>query len=179
MSDTGGSAPQPLHAEFPPLLALWDETRGPRPLPLWRDFRPERMAWEIFGRLFLVEVIAPAMTEAAPPAFRYGLIGEELVDTFGRRATGRMIGSDLFSDEGEAAIAFHAEIVRRRRPCLGRGYAAWAGGRLRYEDLYLPFARQEGGDVSVIVGAMRFFGRRPEGQSASVNEVSWQEVDWF
>jgi hypothetical protein len=174
MSPAGGIVREPLHPEFPPLLALWDETRGLRPLPLWRDFRPERMHWEIFGRLFLVEV-----SEDTPPAFRYGLVGEQIVDTFGRRATGRLIGSDLFKDEGEAAIAFHAEIVRRRRPCLGQGYAAWAGGRLRYEDLYLPFARHEGGSVAVIVGAMRFFGRRPEGQSASVNEVSWQEVDWF
>lgn len=169
---SGGDVAAPLHADLRPLLALWEETRGRRPLPLWQDFRPERMPGEIFGRLFLVAVEAAA-------SFRYGLIGEELVDTFGRRATGRLIGNDLFSHEGGAAIAFHAEIVRRRRPCLGHGHAAWLGGRLRYEDLYLPFARREGGGVAVIVGAMRFFGRRPDGQSASVNEVSWQQVDWF
>jgi hypothetical protein len=172
----GGTAETP-HATFVPLLALWEETRGGRPLPLWRDFRPERMAWEIFGRLFLVDVVACG--EAGTLGFRYGLIGEEIVDTFGRRSTGRMIGHDLFTNEGEAAIAFHAEIVRRRRPCLGHGYAASAGGRLRYEDLYLPFARAPGGQVSVIVGAMRFFGRRVVGQQPSVNEVAWQQVDWF
>lgn len=174
MSTDDGVAVEPPHAEFVDLLALWDATRRTRALPLWRDFRPERMAPQIFGRVFVVDVVGDA-----PLAFRYGLIGEQIVETFGRRATGRLIGRDLFSDEGETAIAFHADIVRRRRPCLGHGHAAWVGGRVPYEDLYLPFAREDGGAVAVMVGAMRFLGKPPDGEQGSVNEVAWQRVRWF
>jgi hypothetical protein len=170
-------APAPLDPDFQPMLALWHETRGARALPVWRDFRPERMARDVFGRLFLVEVVAGAGAEG--PDFRYGLVGETLVDTFGRRVTGRLVGPDVFGAAGDAAVAFHREMVRRRRPCLSRGHAGWDDLRIRYEAVYLPFARAPGGDVSVFVSLMRFLARRPHGQSATLNAVFWQDASWL
>lgn len=172
-----GVAPRTLHPEFEPLLAQWQEMRDGTALPLWRDFRPERMSGEIFGRLFLVEVVAGAVADR--PDFRYGLIGETLVDTFGRRVTGRLIGPQVFGDAGDAAIAFHLDIIRRRRPCLGQGRAGWDHVSVRYEALYLPFVRVPDGEVAVIVALMRFLAERPVGQSATLNAVAWQDVAWL
>jgi len=116
-----GRLPQHLrtHPELDALLALWNELRGARPLPLRTDF-DLRTVKRWAHRLSIVTV-------APKGRFQFRLFGTELARIYGHDLTGRFLDELAPRDLWSVVILHCQEVVRARRPlfapiCIANGH---------------------------------------------------------
>lgn len=132
------------------LAAYWSAKRGGNPLPPRSAIDPLDMPRRLLPHLSLVERTGKGME------LRFRLIGTELVQRFGRDATGKT-STELF--DGEYRDYFeqiYASVIARAQPLYTDNTRRWAEeGMGRIRRLLLPMAAEAGSErVAFVLGAI-------------------------
>lgn len=137
----------------PLLRAVYDfyvARRGARAMPARADIDPVDMPRAALPYLVLLDVIDGGAR------FRWRLTGTEVVNRFGRDATGRY-GEEVLSGEYLVFLTSLVQhVCRCRLPVYSHSVFRWDEGRtMRTSRLYLPLGDDETG-VTQILGAHAF-----------------------
>ena len=130
------------------LYDYWNAKRGAR-------FAPERDDIDPVDFPYALSDVALAEVLSGPPlAFRYRLVGENLVRRDGYNMRGKLLTEMPEREYRERVRAAWTEVVERRRPRHTFFSAPLDGRPRRYESLVLPIAG-EADSVAYILGIQR------------------------
>jgi hypothetical protein len=130
------------------LYDYWDARRGARFAPRRQDIDPVDFPYAL-NDVALAEVIC-----GPPIAFRYRLVGENLVRRDGYNMRGKLLAEMPEPEYRERVRRAWTEVVENRRPRHTFFSAPLDGRTRRYESLILPIAG-EADDVAYILGVQR------------------------
>jgi hypothetical protein len=130
------------------LYDYWDAKRGARFAPRRQEIDPLDFPYAL-ADIALAEVL-----EGPPLAFRYRLVGENLVRRDGYNMRGRLLAELPEPEYRERVRVAWTQVVETRQPRHTFFSAALDGRPRRYESLVLPIAA-DGDDVAYILGIQR------------------------
>lgn len=118
-------------------------------MPQRRDIDPLDMPRSLLPHLALVEPVEGG------PVVRFRLIGTELVQRYGRDATGKT-SADIWQGPYRGHMEqLYAMVFADRRPLYAEGTQAWPEeGMSRVRRLLLPIAADGSGHVAFVLGAV-------------------------
>lgn len=138
------------------IYAYWNNVRGPRALPAWRDFDAQHLSF-IVSNMLLIEV------HDAPQRFRFRLHGPQLAWRIGYDMTGKLV-DEIPHPQNRAVLLERCRwLVANRRPYLGHGERVVAGREIPYEVVWLPLA-DDGHTIDFLLGALEYFEPTPTGR---------------
>ncbi len=144
------SLDQPSDPELTALYRLWLAKRGLRLMPSKSDFDPGEFKGLVGGVVLM---------EAGPPGGPYivRLVGEDIVDFFGRTTKGQPAGSLMRPEGYRAFMELLDSVVKKRAPVFRTGTAYWSGDKRhkRFEACFLPLSNDDKA-VDMILGAIKF-----------------------
>lgn len=144
------SLDEPRDPDLVALHRLWIAKRCLRLMPSKSDFDPAE-----FKRLLAGVVLM----EAGPPGGPYivRLVGENIVDFFGRTTKGLPAGSLMQPEGYRAFMRLLDSVVQRRAPIFRAGKAYWSRDKAhrRFEACFLPLSSDDRA-VDMILGAVKF-----------------------
>lgn len=141
---------EPQDPDLAALYRLWATKRGLRLMPSKADFDPAE---------FKTLLSAVVLMEAGPPGGPYivRLVGEGIVDFFGRTTKGQPAGSLMRPEGYRAFMLLLDSVVNSRAPVVRAGRTYWSADKphKRFEALFLPLSNDDT-VVNMILGAMKF-----------------------
>lgn len=142
------------------LAAYWSAKRGAYPLPPRSAIDPLDMPRRLLPHLSLTERTGEGSE------FRFRLVGTELVQRFGRDATGKT-SAELYPD-GDYRVyleGIYGIVFDKAQPLYVENVRVWAQeGHGRVRRLLLPMAAQAGDShVSFVLSAMTWSQAEPTG----------------
>lgn len=138
------------------LYAYWDNVRGARELPAWRDFDAHHLSF-IASNILLIEV------HYEPLTFHFRAHGLQLAWRIGYDMTGKLV-DELPHPQNRAVLLERCHnLVSSRRPYVGRGERNVAGRELPYEVVWLPLS-EDGQRVDLLLGGLEYLDSAAEGR---------------
>jgi PAS domain S-box-containing protein len=132
------------HPELDALLALWQEIRGDRPLPLRTDFDLDKV--RRWASNLSVTTVAPN------GRFQFRLFGRELTRVYGRDLTGSFLDDLTPKDLWSVIILHYHEVVGTREPVFAPISIANGHWYTEVSRLLLPLATEDD-TVGFVMGA--------------------------
>ena len=143
----------PPLAEAPllrPIVEYWEEKRQGRAAPLRKDIDPLELKGYL-AQVFLVDALAA-------DEFRFRLLGNEIVERYGRNSTGKTV-RETYRDMPEIArwcTRMFQAVLEHGRPVLSRGTLhAVHKDFFTFETISMPLSR-DGERLDMIFGAARY-----------------------
>jgi hypothetical protein len=150
----------PPLAEAPllrPIVEYWEQKRQGRSAPLRKDIDPLELK-EYLAQIFLVDALAEG-------EFRFRLLGNEIIERYGRNSTGKTV-RETYKDMPEIArwcTRMFQAVIEQGRPVLARGTLhAVRKDFFTFETISLPLSR-DGARIDMIFGAARYQARPRRG----------------
>ena len=138
------------------LYAYWDNVRGERALPAWRDFDVHHLSF-IASNILLIEVHHDPLT------FRFRAHGLQLAWRIGYDMTGKVV-DDLPHPQNRAVLLERCrDLVSNRRPYIGQGRRNVAGREVPYEVVWLPLS-EDGQRVNLLLGGLEYLDSAAQGR---------------
>ena len=138
------------------LYAYWDNVRGARELPAWRDFDAHHLSF-IASNILLIDV------QHEPLAFRFRAHGLQLAWRIGYDMTGKLV-DELPHPQNRAVLLERCrDLVASRRPYVGQGERNVAGRELPYEVVWLPLS-EDGQRVDLLLGGLEYLDSAAQGR---------------
>lgn len=133
------------------LLLYWQGLARGEGLPAETAIDPEAIP-EIWPYCFLVQSY-----DKEARGYTYSMMGRALIDACGDDWTGRDVCEALLYPHPPALLLTFDRVVALREPHLDEGEFHNAHGVLvKYRSCVVPLSRAGGGDVSYILGSMRW-----------------------
>lgn len=136
-----------------PIVDYWERKRQGRVAPLRKDIDPLELKQHL-AQIFLVDAIGE-------DEFRFRLLGNEIVERYGRNSTGKTV-RETYKDMPEIArwcTRMFQAVIEHKRPVLSRGSLhAVRKEYFSFETMSLPLSR-DGERVDMIFGAARYEAR--------------------
>jgi hypothetical protein len=137
------------------LYAYWDNVRGDRALPAWRDFDVHHLSF-IVPNMLLMEV------HRDPLRFRFRVHGHQLAWRIGYDMTGRFV-DEMPHPENRAVMTERCRwLVENARPYLGRQTRIVGGRLIPYEVVWLPLA-DDGREINLLLGGLEYLDDPAQG----------------
>ena len=137
----------PMNPQYPDLRRLhdfWNEKRGRRRMPAWKDVSvPELRPW--LGHLNLLDVLDGGAD------FRFRVYGTKIAATFGIDHTGQRV-SELPPSMADVLRSDYAEVCRTGRPVLVDRQRSAYEDFLRAEKLILPLSKDDTAPDMLLIG---------------------------
>jgi hypothetical protein len=131
------------------LLKHWDDSRGGRVLPTWRDLEGREFA-AMSANLSFTDVVSGD----GRPRFLIRYHGSRIGEAYGANCHGRYLDEILPETYRDAALATYWRVVESRQPVYTALNTEDSEGRLvHYERLLLPFG-QDGTNVDRILASL-------------------------
>jgi hypothetical protein len=138
------------------LYAYWNNVRGSRELPAWRDFDAHHLSF-IVNNMLLIEA------SYQPLRFRFRLHGLELAWRIGYDMTGKLV-DDLPHPQNRAVLLDRCRwLISNRCPRVARSERVVAGREIPYEVVWLPLS-DDGQTIDLLLGALEYLDRAPTGR---------------
>jgi hypothetical protein len=137
----------PENPELASLYHLWRSKRGLRLMPSKSDFDPAEFT-SLLPDIFVLQVEGP---------YSVRLVGERVVEFFGRSTKGHPAGTLMSSDGRDAMKRLMDLVVERRTPIFRAGAAYWSMSKphRRFEACFLPLSADDR-SVDAILAAVKF-----------------------
>jgi hypothetical protein len=137
----------PENAELASFYRLWRSKRGLRLMPSKSDFDPAEFK-SLLPDIFIMQVEGP---------YTVRLVGERIVEFFGRNTKGHPAGTFMSREGGAAMKRLMDLVVERRTPIFRAGPAYWSEARSHkhFEACFLPLS-SDGSSVDAILAAAKF-----------------------
>jgi len=136
------------------LYAYWNNVRGARELPAWRDFDAHHLSF-IVSNMLLIEV------HDEPLRFRFRAHGLQLAWRVGYDMTGKLV-DDLPHPQNRAVLLERCHwLVANRSPYVGHSEREVAGHQIPYEVVWLPLS-DDGDRVDLLLGGLEYFDPAPK-----------------
>jgi hypothetical protein len=120
------------------LARYWDQVRGPRAMPTWRDIDPAAIKP-------LLPHILVSRYEWQPFRVRYVIVGTWLAQFAGGEFTGRYLDELDFSGEDTDWLAHHQRFIAEAKPTFGVcRFVTQSGLERDYESGMFPIAGEDG-----------------------------------
>lgn len=120
------------------LARYWEEKRGQRPMPLWRDIDPAEIKP-------LLPHLLVSRYEWNPFRVRYVIVGTWLAQFSGGDFTGRTLDELDFSGEDTDWLAHHQRFIAEGKPTFGIcRFVTQSGLERDYESGMFPIAGENG-----------------------------------
>lgn len=130
------------------IYGLWNNVRGARELPAWRDFDARHLSF-IISNMLLIEV------HYQPLRFRFRMHGLELAWRIGYDMTGKLV-EEIPHPQNRAVLLERCRwLVSNRRPYVGRSQRVVAGRQIPYEVVWLPLS-DDGQTIDLLLGALEY-----------------------
>ncbi|MDF1735524.1 MAG: PAS domain-containing protein [Minwuia sp.] len=115
-------------------------------LDLWQSLRtssdgriPHRQTFSPMDLVSILPSLAVVDVLQDGTAFRYRLVGSQIVEIAGRNATWLMLDGDLYGTERSRMIAPYRSVVRERAPVQTRSQVLFADTWHASDNLFVPF----------------------------------------
>jgi len=120
------------------LARYWEEKRGDRLMPFWRDIDPAEIKP-------LLPHLLVSRYERNPFRVRYALVGTWLAQFSGGDFTGRYLDELDFSGEDTDWLAHHIQFIAEKKPAFGIcRFVTQSGLERDYESGMFPIAAEDG-----------------------------------
>jgi len=140
---------RPEDPELAALHALWLSRHREAAIPARADFNPGEFR-TLLPNVMLVDILPP------PDFYRVRLMGEVLVELYGRNMTGLSPRDYQDRRTAERLTGLSRQVVATKRPLFRAGQVHWVPGKehRRFESCFLPLAT-DGVAVDMIMGAIK------------------------
>jgi hypothetical protein len=119
-------------------------------LPRRADIRAKEIP-RLLPYVFLVDVVR---ARGDPPAFRFRLVGTQIITWAGRDHTGAMIDEPSYGPNWRQVHEIYAGVVATREPAYSEYSAPWQGREfLTYERIIAPLSG-DGETIDMLFGAL-------------------------